>query len=100
MDLLLLLYQRGQLLEDYVKDFIELYHQVHWNEATLKTCFWSGLDDYLLQPMPTGDTRCLLRQYIEYALWMTASSLTVKEMEEDGHSTNALPIPATTVHNP
>lgn len=43
---LLSLYQGGCSLEDYVGDFIELYHQVHWNEVTLKMCFWSGLDDH------------------------------------------------------
>lgn len=41
-----------------------------------------------------------LRQHIEYELWMTGSPLTVEEVEEEAHSTNAMPIPATAAHNP
>lgn len=36
-DQLFSLYQGGCSLEHYVEDFIELCHQVHWNEVMLKT---------------------------------------------------------------
>ncbi|ROL51072.1 hypothetical protein DPX16_14603 [Anabarilius grahami] len=76
-DLLLSLAQDGHPLEDYVEEFLELSHLVSWNNGTLKTCFWSGLYDRLFQPLPVGDTTCILAQYIDYAFWLSGSPFTV-----------------------
>lgn len=63
--------------------FLEISHLVPWKDDTLKVCLWSELDDYYLQLMPVVETTCNLAQYIEYALWLSRSSLTVNQVKED-----------------
>lgn len=65
--------QDGIPLEDYVEELLELSHLVSWSDSTLKTCFWSGLDDYPFPPLLAGATTCTLAQYVDYALWLIAN---------------------------
>lgn len=39
--------QNGRPIKEYVKEFLELSFNVPWNDNTLKTVFWTGLDDSL-----------------------------------------------------
>lgn len=48
------------------------YH-APWNEDTLKTFFWTGLDDHLLHIMPMGNSSCTLKQYVCYVLWLVCT---------------------------
>ncbi|ROI79287.1 Cadherin-20 [Anabarilius grahami] len=51
--------QNGRSLEDYVEAYLELYHEVCWDDETLKHNFWSGMDDLLgqmLLPMPATES--------------------------------------------
>ncbi|ROL43111.1 hypothetical protein DPX16_14823 [Anabarilius grahami] len=82
-DRLLCLFQDGRSIEDYVGEFLEISHLVSWNDDTLKTVFWCGLDDHLYQQVPVAATTCSQVQYVEYVLWLSGSSLTVGEVEED-----------------
>lgn len=49
--------------------------------------FWSELDKHLLHIMPMGESSSSLLHYIEYALWITDSPLTVEEAKEKACST-------------
>lgn len=61
---LLALYQAGRPLQDFVEDFLNLCHQVCWDEYRLKMHFWSGSDDELLQIMLVGNDNCSLFENI------------------------------------
>ncbi|XDV19759.1 hypothetical protein PO909_025175 [Leuciscus waleckii] len=50
-------------------EFLQLAHQVPWNDETMKTVFWSGLDDLLFLQVPASATTGTLAQYIDYVLW-------------------------------
>lgn len=39
--------QNGRSLEGYVEAYLELYHEVCWDDETLKHHFWSGMDNLL-----------------------------------------------------
>lgn len=58
-DWIMELSQKGHPLEDYMEDFLDLCHRVPWNDNTLKSCIWSGLDNHLLV-MATGYSSCSL----------------------------------------
>lgn len=76
---LLALYQAGCPLQEFVEDFLDLCHQVCWDENRLKMHFWSGSDDELLQIMLVGNDNCSLFENIDYALCLTGSPLIVEE---------------------
>ncbi len=47
-DRLWCLRQDGWDLVGYVEEFLELYNQVSWIDASLGVCFWPGLDDDII----------------------------------------------------
>lgn len=71
---------------------------------------WGNVEDLLLKwvrwlpPLTNGNREYqlffFLLQYTEYALWMTGSTLTVEEVQEDACSTLPVPIPAKTTPHP
>lgn len=65
--------QDGRPIEEYVEEFIGLTHLVPWSDGTLKTLFWLGLDDHLLNPVSVTDTTCSLTQYIDHVLWLVGA---------------------------
>jgi len=67
----------GSLVEDYVKEFLELSNLVPWNDGTMKIMFWRGLNDHLYQQIPASATTCSLESYSDYVLWLSYSSLNV-----------------------
>lgn len=91
-NLLLSLTQDGCLIKDYMEDFLELSHQVAWSNDTIKTEFWSGLDDPLFKLVPATATTCSLRLYVDYVLWLSGSSLIVGEVAEDTITTQLSPL--------
>jgi len=75
--------------EDYVEEFFDLVYLVAWNDGALNTLFWTGLEDALFRQVPATATTCSLARYIDYVLWLSGSSITVSEVDEDaisGHS--------------
>lgn len=69
-DWIMELIQEGRPVEDYMEDFFDLCHRVPWNDNSLKSCFWSGLDNHLLVIMAIGYSSCLLQQHIDYCGWL------------------------------
>ncbi len=72
---LLKVFQDGHPIEDYVEEFLNVSYRAPWKESTLKTIFLGGLDDYIYQQMPASDITCSLERYIEYALWLSGSTV-------------------------
>lgn len=68
-------------------EFLKLRHLVSWSD----NCFWSGMDNQLFQMLPAGATTYTLAQYIDHALWLSGSSFTFGEMEEEDSATQPLP---------
>lgn len=64
--------QNSCSLEEYIEEFLELYNKARLDNETLKQLFWS--DDILGQ---------FFSKFVEYALWVCRSSLTVGVMEDD-----------------
>lgn len=81
--LLLSFNQNGCPLDNYKKKFLKINHEVSRNDGTLKLCFWTELDNFLSELVPAGDTTCILDQYIEYTLWLSESSISAREVEEN-----------------
>lgn len=84
--------QGGSPIENYIEKFLELTHLVPWNDATMKTVVWSGMDFGILEwnlllQVPVGAATCTLVQYLGYVLWLSGLSLTVGEVDEDAIST-------------
>lgn len=77
----------------YMEEFLGLCHQMAWNDNTLKSCFWSGLNNHLLVIMPTGYNSCSLQQYIGYVLWLVGSPMMVGIVEVDFDTTNSVSTP-------
>ncbi len=73
--------QDGCLIECYVEEFLQLAHQVAWNDGTLKVVFWSGLDNRLFLQAPAATTPGSLAQYIDHVLLLDGSSFIVGEVE-------------------
>ncbi|ROL55620.1 hypothetical protein DPX16_23637 [Anabarilius grahami] len=65
-DRLLTLFQNGRSIEEYVEEFLELSYLRAWNEETLKSVFWYGLEDHLYQQVPAATIPCSLAQYIDF----------------------------------
>lgn len=76
-----------------LEEFLYLSHRVSWNDNTLKSCFWSGIDDRLLIVMQAGNSICTLQQYIDYMLWLVGSPMMVGVVEEDFNITICMPTP-------
>lgn len=87
-------------LEDYVEEFLYLSHHVPWNDNTLKSCFWSGLDDHLLMVMQAGNSICTLQQYIDYALWLVGPTQGLSTQRTSSHRspTSVQPQPPRTIN--
>ncbi|XP_073700599.1 natural killer cell receptor 2B4-like [Garra rufa] len=62
----------------------------------LMECFWSGLDEIVGRLMPEGESRWSLVQYIDLALWLCGSHLTVGIAEKESYTPvlTSLPEPA------
>ncbi|ROJ25275.1 hypothetical protein DPX16_20088 [Anabarilius grahami] len=86
-DQLITLFQDGHSTKDNVEELLELSHMVTWDDDTLKTIFWCGLDDQLYQQSPTPSTTYSLAHFIDYVLWLSGSSLTVSEVDGDTTTT-------------
>lgn len=56
VDLLISLAQDGHPLEEYVEEFLELAHLVPWNDGTLKSIVWAGLDNHIFRKVPVAAT--------------------------------------------
>lgn len=61
-----------------------------WKQGTLKSVFWSGLDDPLFLQAPAATTPGTLTQYIDNLLLLDDSSFTVGEVDEDDDVTQLL----------
>jgi len=77
---LLTITQDGRSIESYVEEFLQLTHQVDWNDDSLKIVFWSGLSNHLFLLAPPATTTGSLAQYIDLVLILVGSSLTVEEV--------------------
>ncbi len=89
--LILSITQDGRPIEFYVEEFLQLAHQVPWNDGTLKAVFWSGLDDQLFLQAPAATTPGSLAQYIDHVLLLAGSSFIVGEVDENASITQLLP---------
>lgn len=75
-------YQNGRSLEKYVEAYLELYHESNLSEETLKYYFWSGMDDTLGAMLLLDVEQFSFVQFLDRALWVCGSSLTVGVTEE------------------
>ncbi|KAA0722285.1 hypothetical protein E1301_Tti014665 [Triplophysa tibetana] len=72
---------RGEQLEpgmfkDYREEFLELSHLVPWNDATLETIFWNGLDDNQQVVLPSLlHHLCMVLLFLWPRLWTIKTSL-------------------------
>ena len=69
--------QNGVTLEEFVEVYLHFYHVEDWEEDYLKYQFWKGLDDPLAQILLLKDTTLPFREFMDRALWVCGSSLTV-----------------------
>ncbi|ROL44224.1 hypothetical protein DPX16_4293 [Anabarilius grahami] len=65
------------------EEFLELYHEVRWDNGALKYLYWNGMDDILGQMLLMKEGCCPLIDFIDYIFWMCGSSFTVGVIEED-----------------
>ncbi len=63
-------------------EFIGLSHLVPWSDSVLKTLFWLGLNDNLVDQVPTAANSYPLAQYIDCVMLQCGSSLTVGNVDE------------------
>lgn len=73
------MFQGGRDLEEYVEEFVAVSHLAQCNDIALMKRFWIRLDD----EMPLGNSCWTLAEYINFALWVSRSSFTLGEVEED-----------------
>ncbi|KAL0190342.1 hypothetical protein M9458_013040, partial [Cirrhinus mrigala] len=79
---LLCLRQGNRAIEEYVEDFCGLCHLVDFNDIALKELFRYGLDEPICSGLPGGKIHWTLETYIDYALRLSGSPLTVGIAEE------------------
>ncbi|KAI2647746.1 hypothetical protein H4Q32_023971 [Labeo rohita] len=77
------IFQNGRDLEDYVEEFVDTCHSASCDDVCLMEGFRCGLDDDLRFVMPHRDPCWTLQNYINLALWMSGSTFTLGEAEED-----------------
>lgn len=75
-------YQNGRSLEEYVGAYLEFYHETNLSEETLKYNFWSGMDDTLGAMLLLDAEHLSFVQFLDRALWVCGSSLSVGLAEE------------------
>ncbi len=74
---LLRLRQGNGAIEDYVVEFLEFSNQVDFNEVALKDIFRVGLNEPIRSGLPGGKIHFSLAEYLDYALLICGSSVTV-----------------------
>ncbi|KAI2655780.1 Protein piccolo [Labeo rohita] len=79
---LLRLRQGNRTIEEYVEDFCELCHLVNFNDVALKYLFRHGLNEPVHSGLPGGKIYWTLETYIDFALRLSGSPLTVGIAEE------------------
>ncbi|CAM4691215.1 unnamed protein product [Leuciscus chuanchicus] len=52
------------MTQDYMEEFPELAHLVPWNDDTMETVFWSGLNNHLFRKWPSQTPMARLRRPI------------------------------------
>lgn len=89
--------------------FLEISHEVYWADDVLKTVFWYGLDYHLHQQAPAAVIPGTFAQYLDHVLWLSGSTLTVGEADDDigaqpqtpvsfvATSTGFVPVPSSSV---
>ncbi len=83
---LMLLRQGTRSIEDYVVDFLELAHLTHTDKICLMIFFQGGLSEPLHSIMPLHDPNWTLEKYIDTALQLSGSPVTVGPMEGPAES--------------
>lgn len=69
-------------------EFFDYCHLTTCDDLTLMEGFWCGLEDEILFIMPRADPCWLLRNYINFVLWITRSAFTVDEAEPSPKSSH------------
>ncbi|KAI2645036.1 Retrotransposon Gag-like protein 9 [Labeo rohita] len=76
-------HQGNRPIEKYVTDFCELCHLVTFNDVTLKDIFQHGLDEPICSCLLGGKIHWSLEQYIDFALLLSGSAVTVGIADEE-----------------
>ncbi|KAK9965561.1 hypothetical protein ABG768_004647 [Culter alburnus] len=58
-------------------------HLMSWSDGTLKTYFWSGVNDHLFQLLSAGATTCTVA-HMDFGLRLSGSPYTVEDIEDKG----------------
>ena len=76
------LFQDGQPIERYARDFLTCCHLGSLDDIQLMDLFWSGLDDEIAQLMPEDYTGWTLEGYVNLALSLSGLAFTVSLVDE------------------
>lgn len=77
------MFQGVRDLEEYVEEFVGVSHLAQCNHIVLLEGFWIGLCDEIWLVMQRGNSCWTLAEYINFTFWVSGSSFTVVEIEED-----------------
>ncbi|XP_056092587.1 potassium voltage-gated channel subfamily D member 3 [Rhinichthys klamathensis goyatoka] len=81
------IFQEGQSIERYVRDFMSCCRLGALDDLELMDLFWSGLDEDVAQLMPDDCTSWTLEGYVNLALFRSGSSFTVGVEEKKRRET-------------
>ncbi len=70
---------------DYVEELLNTCHRASCDDVCLMEGFRCGLDGEIRFVLPIGDPHWTLKDYINFALWVRGSTLTVDEADVDNN---------------
>ncbi|ROL50854.1 hypothetical protein DPX16_15098 [Anabarilius grahami] len=90
----------GREMEENVEEFLSICHRATCSDIMLMEGFWVRLDDESRMVIPRGNSYWMLAEYINFALWVEGSSVTVGEVEEDPTTSVQPHLPSITTPEP